>query len=76
MGDECRTCRYNPKERLGETACPFNALYWHFHLRHQTTLGSNPRLGFVYKQLENMSETQQQQLEQQAHQLLSNMNEL
>lgn len=30
MSDYCGTCRYNPKRRTGEDACPFNYLYWTF----------------------------------------------
>jgi deoxyribodipyrimidine photolyase-related protein len=43
MGDHCAACRYNPKQRLGEDACPFNALYWNFVLQHEDRLRSNPR---------------------------------
>jgi deoxyribodipyrimidine photolyase-related protein len=43
MGDHCARCRYNPKQRLGEDACPFNALYWNFVLQHEDRLRSNPR---------------------------------
>jgi deoxyribodipyrimidine photolyase-related protein len=30
MSDYCRGCRYGPKWRLGEDACPFTAGYWSF----------------------------------------------
>ncbi|MFN2125800.1 MAG: cryptochrome/photolyase family protein [Candidatus Promineifilaceae bacterium] len=43
MGDHCAGCRYDPKQRLGEDACPFNALYWNFVLQHEDRLRSNPR---------------------------------
>lgn len=45
MGDFCPACRYDPKARTGDTACPFNALYWNFLIEHEATLRANPRLG-------------------------------
>jgi deoxyribodipyrimidine photolyase-related protein len=51
MSDYCRGCAYDRKQRTGEAACPFNALYWDFFDRHAATLGRNPRLGMVYRQL-------------------------
>jgi Uncharacterized protein related to deoxyribodipyrimidine photolyase len=45
MSDYCNGCRYNPKQRVGPDACPFNTLYWNFLIQHETTLRANPRLG-------------------------------
>jgi deoxyribodipyrimidine photolyase-related protein len=44
MSDYCRGCRYDPKQRLGENACPFNALYWDFLARNEEKLRGNRRL--------------------------------
>lgn len=55
MGDHCAGCHYQKKERLGERACPFNALYWDFHIRHAPLLRHNPRIGMVYKQIDKMT---------------------
>jgi deoxyribodipyrimidine photolyase-related protein len=54
MSTYCKGCRYNPKQRVGETACPFNALYWDFLARHADQLRRNPRMGLVMKQLERI----------------------
>ena len=54
MGTYCKGCRYNPKQRSGETACPFNALYWDFLARHSDGLRRNPRMALVMKQLEKI----------------------
>ena len=43
MSDYCGGCRYDPKKRLGEDACPFTAGYWAFTARHQELLAANPR---------------------------------
>ena len=54
MGDHCKGCRYDPQQKIGPQACPFNALYWDFHARHADKLRSNPRTGMVYQQLRRM----------------------
>ncbi len=45
MSDYCSGCRYNPKDRLGNNACPFTILYWNFLSEHETHLRSKSRLG-------------------------------
>jgi deoxyribodipyrimidine photolyase-related protein len=54
MSDYCKGCHYDRKDRLGEKACPFNALYWDFFDRNTVQLRSNPRIGMAYRQLEKM----------------------
>jgi deoxyribodipyrimidine photolyase-related protein len=54
MSDYCKGCHYDKKARVGERACPFNALYWDFFARHGERLSANPRLGMVYRQLAKM----------------------
>ncbi|MCK6391032.1 MAG: cryptochrome/photolyase family protein [Azonexus sp.] len=51
MSDYCKGCHYDKRARVGERACPFNALYWDFFARHAGRLAVNPRLGMVYRQL-------------------------
>lgn len=48
MSDYCRGCRYDPDDRVGERACPFNALYWDFLARNRDKLGDNRRLRGPY----------------------------
>ena len=43
MSDHCRSCRFDPKKRLGPDACPFTAGYWSFVDRHQQLLAGNMR---------------------------------
>ncbi|SHM88760.1 deoxyribodipyrimidine photolyase-related protein [Pseudomonas asturiensis] len=56
MSDYCRGCAYKVSESTGEDACPFNALYWHFLMRHGELLRGNQRLGMVYKNLDRMTD--------------------
>jgi len=76
MGDHCKGCHYNKKERLGERACPFNALYWDFHLRHDAKLRGNPRIGMVYRQIDKMDPATRQSLSEQTSMLLNKLSEL
>lgn len=76
MSDYCQGCRYDPKQKLGETACPFNALYWDFFARHLPRLGHNPRLALVYRQLEKLQGEGLDALSAQATRLRSRLDEL
>ena len=59
MSNYCGDCAYKVSESTTEDACPFNALYWHFVIRHRDRLGHNPRMAMVYKNLARMSEEKQ-----------------
>ena len=73
MSDYCGDCAYKVSESTGESACPFNALYWHFLMRHRDQLRGNQRLGMVYRNLERMPEERQQALWQRGEQLLARL---
>ncbi|MYM98258.1 cryptochrome/photolyase family protein [Duganella vulcania] len=66
MSDYCKGCHYQKKQRTGERACPYNALYWDFFLRNAQRLDKNHRLGMVYRQLGRMSDADKQALQEQA----------
>jgi deoxyribodipyrimidine photolyase-related protein len=66
MSDYCKGCAYDPKLKVGERACPYNALYWDFFARHEPMLGGNARLGMVYRQLQKMQGPQLDALRAQA----------
>ena len=44
MSTYCKGCTYNPKLRVGETACPFTTLYWDFLDRHREDFTKNHRM--------------------------------
>ena len=52
MSDFCGSCRYDPKTKTGDDACPFNSLYWDFLARNQDRLGNNHRMGMMFRNLE------------------------
>ena len=68
MSDYCRQCQYRRKERIGERACPFNALYWDFIERQRERFAQHPRMRMIYRQLDRMSSEARHELQQQAAQ--------
>jgi len=75
MSNYCGACKYDVKKRLGENACPFNALYWHFLDRNKEVLRGNNRLAMPYRNLEKMDTDVRQDLLQQAESFLDGLNQ-
>ncbi|MDG1580111.1 cryptochrome/photolyase family protein [Pseudomonas sp. GOM6] len=73
MSDYCGDCAYRVDQAVGEQACPFNALYWHFLRRHRDRLGTNPRLAMVYRNLDRMDEERREALWQRGEDLLARL---
>lgn len=71
MSDYCAACRYKPKLRHGQDACPFNLLYWNFLIQHEQILRSSPRMGPNVLSLGRMEIEEQQAIQQQAGELLA-----
>lgn len=67
MSNYCENCYYDKKKRYGEKACPFNSLYWDFHIRHQDKLARNPRIGIVYQNIAKMPQTELNAIRTQAN---------
>jgi deoxyribodipyrimidine photolyase-related protein len=73
MSDYCRGCRYDPKIKTGEGACPYNPLYWDFLVRNREKLGKNPRLGQVYRTWDRMDGEKQKAYLNSAQEVLSGL---
>ncbi len=73
MSDYCGKCRYDVKQKVGEDACPFNALYWDFLARHDRKLRSNHRMGPVYRNWDRMPVEQQSAYRNQARAFLEGL---
>ena len=71
MGDYCGGCFYNPKEKTGERACPFNALYWNFLDAKRNLLSKNPRMGMMYRLLDKKDPEELQALRERAADIIS-----
>lgn len=55
MSNYCKSCRYDPKQKTGENACPFTTLYWAFLIKHEASLASNQRTRLMLKHVANLS---------------------
>jgi len=44
MSNYCDGCQFDPLQKTGDRACPFNYLYWDFIDRHAGELAHNPRM--------------------------------
>ncbi|QMW22684.1 cryptochrome/photolyase family protein [Sandaracinobacteroides saxicola] len=73
MGDHCRGCRYDVKAKAGETACPFNYLYWDFLARHEERLSKNQRLWTVYDGWRRFSAARQAEIRSDAARFLATL---
>ena len=56
MSDYCGRCSFKVKQKTGENACPFNALYWGFLERNEAKLAANPRMALPYRRLNGISD--------------------
>lgn len=76
MSDYCAACRYKVKETTGESACPFNALYWDFLMRHRERFESNPRMKMMYRHVDRMSGERRRAVEARAESVKRRVDEL
>ena len=54
MSNYCGSCHYKVKEKLGEKACPFNSLYWHFLDEKKQHFANNQRMSMMLALLRKM----------------------
>ena len=56
MTEFCKPCKYDPKLRVGEGACPFTTLYWDFLDRHREQFAKNFRMSQQIRGLDRLSD--------------------
>ncbi len=56
MSDHCSGCRFDPKRRVGDDACPFTTLYWDFLARHRERFAANPRVARQVSALDRLAD--------------------
>ncbi len=54
MSNCCRRCRYDPKQAVGDTACPFTTLFWDFLARHRARFAQHPRTALMWRNLDRL----------------------
>lgn len=73
MGDFCDGCRYDPRKRTGEDACPFNFLFWDFLARHRDRFDHHPRIGALYRILDRLDAAERRAIRDQAAHFLDGL---
>ncbi|GAB3245275.1 cryptochrome/photolyase family protein [Chitinimonas naiadis] len=76
QSDYCAGCQYQPKQRVGTNACPFNALYWDFLARHQERFQHNPRMGIPLSGWNRLAKDDQATVREQAAYYLARIDQL
>ncbi|MEI6407559.1 MAG: cryptochrome/photolyase family protein [Actinomycetes bacterium] len=56
MSNYCKPCKYDPKLRIGESACPFTTLYWDFLDRNRERFNNNHRMAQQYGGLDRLND--------------------
>lgn len=69
MSDHCGECRYDPKQRTGEDACPYSTLYWDFLDRNRDRLADNHRMLMAYRNLERIDDDELDEIRSRARAL-------
>ncbi len=62
MSNYCTTCRYDPAERTGPSACPVTVFYWDFLIRTRGQMAQNQRMAMILKNVDRMTPQAQTQI--------------
>ncbi len=76
MSNYCSSCHYNVKEKLGEKACPFNSLYWHFLDEKKQHFANNQRMSMMLALLRKMKPEELAATKEKAISILEDINNL
>ena len=56
MSNYCKGCRYDVNKRVGDDACPYNALYWDFLIRNRERFADNRRMRIAVANVDRLSD--------------------
>ncbi len=73
MSNYCGSCHYDVKQRSGERACPFNALYWDFINRNRARIGGNPRMAQMVRTYDKFAADERQRIAESAAAFLARL---
>ena len=76
MSDYCKSCHYDVKQKVGEKACPFNSLYWHFLEAHKERFQRNPRMAMIYRNWARQDQSKRSEVLKKAQYYLDNIETL
>jgi len=60
-------------EKNGDSACPFNYLFWDFLARNKDKLESNNRISMMYRTYEKMSDDKKKLITEDAKKFLNSL---
>ncbi|WP_425431827.1 cryptochrome/photolyase family protein [Jannaschia pohangensis] len=75
MSDYCKSCAYSVSQKVGDGACPFNMLYWHFLDRHRDRFSDNPRMAQMYSTWDRMDEDRRAEVLEGAQKVLDRLDQ-
>ncbi len=70
MSNYCGSCSYKHTEKLGENACPFNALYWNFLDDKKEYFKNNNRMAMMMNLLYKKDPEELQNLKERAQEII------
>jgi len=73
MSNYCGSCHYDVKQRTGERACPFNALYWDFINRNRAKIGGNPRMAQMVRTYDKFAADERRRIAESAAAFLARL---
>ncbi len=71
MSNYCTNCSYSHTKKLGENACPFNALYWNFLDEKREYFSNNNRMAMMMSLLDKKDKTELAELKSRAQKVIS-----
>ncbi len=74
MSNFCKNCHYKVAEKEGESACPFNYLYWNYLIKHKEKLIKIQRLNMPYNLLAKMDRKKLAKIKEDSEKFLEKLN--
>jgi len=71
MSDYCKHCRFDPEKSTGDSACPFDTLYWAFLMRHEHRFKHHPRARTQWRNLSRLATDEAARIKRSADKLKS-----
>ncbi len=75
MSNYCSDCQYSHTKKIGEDACPFNALYWNFLDEKKEHFKNNQRMGMMLNLLGKKDKKELEQLKERSRKIIEHPEE-
>ncbi len=72
MSNYCSGCKYDKNKRVGESACPFNSLYWNFLDDKKKHFENNNRMSMMMNLLNKISKSELLEIKERAAKIIEN----